>query len=151
MKVVLQKVSKAQVEVDNALVADISSGLLVFLGIHKDDQEKDMNIIINKILETRMFPDSSEEKYFDRSLQETKMDILIVSQFTLYANLKKGRRPSFDAAAAPSAAKNMYDSFITKLKNTYTGNIQTGVFQADMKVSLTNDGPVTFIYDSLDL
>lgn len=148
MRVVIQKVSKAHVEVNHTVVGSIGAGLLVLLGVHKDDNESDIDTIIKKILETRMFPNESGEKYFDISLKDTAMDILVVSQFTLYANLKKGRRPSFDNAASPIAAKNMYKKFLDKLRNSYTGNISTGIFQAHMEVSLTNTGPVTFIYDS---
>lgn len=151
MRIVLQKVKKAAVYVDNIIVGQIEHCVLLFLGIHKDDQKQDSEILIKKILEGRIFPDASEGKYFDRSLQETRSDILVVSQFTLYANMKKGRRPSFDDAASPEAAKELYEDFLKKLKNTYSGHVASGIFQADMEVSLTNDGPVTLIYNSTDL
>lgn len=151
MRVILQKVKEAEVKVEERSVGKIKNGLLIFLGIHKDDEEKDIDPLLKKILELRIFPDETREKYFDISLLENSADILVVSQFTLYGDLKKGRRPSFDMAKNPTDAKKLYDEFVKKLRMSHHGIVETGIFQADMHVSLVNDGPVTFIYDSQTL
>lgn len=148
MRIIIQQVSHASVRVDTLVTGEIERGIVVFLGIHKNDTEVDSDRIIQKILDARIFPDDTQGALFDQSIGNKQYGILVVSQFTLYGSLKKGRRPSFDQAATPNEAKKIYDLFVKKLKQVYSGRVETGIFQAHMEVSLTNDGPVTFIYDT---
>jgi D-aminoacyl-tRNA deacylase len=143
MRIVIQRVKSASVEIDTQVFSKINQGILVFLGIAKSDTENNIDFFINKLLNLRMFEDDSNK--MNKSIQEINGEILVVSQFTLYGNCQKGRRPSFDQAAKPEVAIPLYNKFIEKLKTQYPKKIQTGKFGADMQVKLENDGPVTFI------
>ena len=147
MRLLLQKVKHASVKVDEQIVGQIEAGYLVFLGISKDDTEETAVTAIQKLLELRILPDDTGEKYFDKSIRDHGAPLLIVSQFTLYGDLNRGRRPSFDLAASPDSARALYEYFLKTLKNSYTGQIETGIFQVHMDVSLENDGPVTFLLE----
>lgn len=146
MRVVIQRVSEASVTINNAEVASINSGLLVFLGIVEDDAQEDIDWLCNKILNLRVFPDDNE--VMNRSLIDSGGDLILVSQFTLHASTKKGNRPSYVKAAKPDVAIPLYEKFIVSLQENLGRRIQTGVFGADMNVKLLNDGPVTIIIDS---
>ena len=145
MKAVIQRVTRASVEVDGQLVGKIGEGLLVLLGVAKADGEPDGRFIVEKLRTLRIFSD--EAGRMNRSLTEIGGSILLVSQFTLLGNTRNGRRPSFDEAAAPDEAKHWYEWVQTMLKAQGT-HVETGVFAAHMKVDLLNDGPVTFCLDS---
>lgn len=145
MKAVVQRVKSAKVLVDGRVVGKIDKGLLVFLGIARDDEESDLAFLASKIPDLRIFADTSEK--FNLSLKEVGGEILVVSQFTLYGDCRKGRRPSFTEAADPHLAKDLYDRFILRLKEQGIP-VQTGEFQATMEVHLINDGPVTLILES---
>lgn len=146
MRLVIQRVSQASVTVDNQIIGQISSGLLVLLGIETADSEEDVDWLIQKTLQMRIFSD--EEGKMNYSLQDIHGELLVVSQFTLHASTKKGNRPSFIAAARPEQAIPLYESFIQKAEVALGKSVQAGSFGADMKVSLLNDGPVTIIIDS---
>lgn len=145
MRAVVQRVKEASVSVDGRLVASIGPGLLVLAGFHKDDTEKDSDYIISKITGLRIFGDS--EGNMNLSVEDVKGEILVVSQFTLYGDARKGRRPSFSEAMPPLEAAKFYDTFIEKFRSVY-GKVESGVFGADMDVSLVNAGPVTIMLDS---
>ncbi|MDN5303957.1 MAG: D-aminoacyl-tRNA deacylase [Fusobacteriaceae bacterium] len=144
MKVVLQKVKTANVKVNNEVVGEISKGILVFLGINNNDTEKEADWLINKIIKLRIFED--ENNKMNKSLIDINGEILIISQFTLYGDCRKGLRPSFTEAAPPEKAKKLYNYFVNKMKETGI-KIETGIFQEHMDVSLINDGPVTMIIE----
>lgn len=127
------------------MVASIGSGILVFLGVSKKDREQDADFLADKIVKLRMFPD--ERGKMNKSVEDVGGAVLIVPQFTLYGNCRKGRRPSFDEAAAPELAVPLYNYFVARVAS-YGLSVATGVFQAHMEVSLTNDGPVTFLLES---
>jgi D-tyrosyl-tRNA(Tyr) deacylase len=146
MRIVLQRVSKASVVIEDKKVASIKNGLLVLLGIVDDDSQDDIDWLCNKIVNMRIFPD--EKGIMNNSILESKGDIILVSQFTLHASTKKGNRPSYIKAAKPDIAIPLYEKFIDKLQQELGKPIQTGQFGADMKVKLINDGPVTVIVDS---
>jgi len=146
MKTVVQRVSEARVSVDGKVVGEISHGMLVLLGFAPEDSMDDLNWMINKLINLRIFKDN--ENKMNLSVQDIKGSILIVSQFTLYGDSKKGNRPSFVSAAGPEIAIPLYNSFISSLKDSFSGKVETGIFGADMKVSLINDGPVTLIIES---
>ena len=145
MRAVIQRVSEAGVTVDGVYTGRIGHGLAVLLGIAADDTETEADYLAEKIIGLRIFPDA--EGKFDRSVQEVNGSILVVSQFTLYGDCRKGRRPSFSAAAGPDKALPLYEYFINTLQ-TKEVSIATGRFQAMMAVHLVNDGPVTLIIDS---
>lgn len=145
MKAVIQRVSEAKVVVDGKPVGAIERGILVLLGVEKGDAEKDADWLAEKIASLRIFEDEAGK--MNLSIQDISGGLLIVSQFTLAGNCAKGRRPSFDTAAPPQEANRLYEYFVEKAKSLGIP-IQTGIFQADMKVSLVNDGPVTFILES---
>jgi D-tyrosyl-tRNA(Tyr) deacylase len=145
MRLLIQCVKEAQVVVEGALIGKIGKGILVFLGIHKDDTRQDCLYLKEKILALRIFKDKEEK--MNLSLQEIGGEILIVSQFTLYADCTKGRRPSFTEAAPPKVAKDLYDYFIDEMKKAFP-NLQTGLFGAHMEVKLVNDGPLTFLLET---
>ncbi len=145
MRAVVQRVSEARVRVDSAIVGEIGHGLLVFLGVTGQDSAADVTYIATKIRELRIFPD--DQGRMNRSLQDTHGAVLLVSQFTLYGDSRKGRRPSFIDAAPPAVAKALYEDVIRDLRDAGVA-VQTGVFQADMQVELVNDGPVTMLLDS---
>lgn len=144
MKLVIQRVSKASVTIDDAKCADIRNGLLVLLGIHMDDKIENVDWFVHKLVQMRIFND--ENGKMNRSVQDIQGEILIVSQFTLYGQAEKGNRPSFIQAARPEIAIPIYEDFIRKTKNILgEKRVQTGKFGADMKIELINDGPVTII------
>ena len=146
MKAVIQRVSKASVTIDNKVVANIESGMLILLGITHDDSEDDIKWLSNKIVNLRIFNDANN--VMNTSVKDSNGDIIVVSQFTLHASTKKGNRPSYIDAAKPEVAIPLYESFILEVENHLEKFIQTGKFGADMKVELLNDGPVTIIIDS---
>ncbi len=145
MRAVIQRVNSASVTVDKKVVSSIEKGLLILVGIHKDDTDKDCEYLIKKILNLRIF--EGEKSFVDKSVKDLDLEILFVSQFTLYADCKKGTRPSFDKAMSSKDAKVFYQNFINSFKQEYS-KIKDGVFGAYMQVNLVNDGPVTIILDS---
>jgi len=146
MKVVIQRVSKAHVTIDKKIMASISQGLLIFLGIVNDDTIEDISWLANKTANLRIFGDENE--VMNKSLLDVNGDAIVVSQFTLHAATKKGNRPSYIKAAKPDIAIPLYESFVKELEIVLGKTVQTGEFGADMKVELINDGPVTIIIDS---
>ncbi len=148
MRAVIQRVSKASVTVDSEITGEIGPGLLVFLGIHKDDEEKEIRWMVDKIINLRIFED--DDGKMNRSLIDTKGAMLVVSQFTLYGDCRKGRRPGYSSGAPPEKASTLYQQFIDAVaqKNISVAN---GRFQAHMDVELVNDGPVTLLLDSRKL
>ena len=147
MRALLQRVSSASVSVDNVITGQIEGGLLVFLGVGKSDTQEDLEYLVDKVINLRVFPD--EHGKFDRSVQDVGGEILLVSQFTLYADTRKGRRPGFSDAMPVNEAKELFIEATEAFRNSGV-NIETGVFQADMSVSLVNEGPVTLLIDSVD-
>jgi D-tyrosyl-tRNA(Tyr) deacylase len=145
MRAVVQRVTEAKVTVLNKLVGEISSGLLVLLGVAVEDSEKDAVYILDKILNLRIFEDAAEK--MNLSLLDIKGDLLVVSQFTLYGDVRRGRRPSFIEAAPPEKAEKLYEFFVSEAKKQMP-KVETGKFQAMMGVSLVNSGPVTVLLDS---
>ncbi|EJL59501.1 D-aminoacyl-tRNA deacylase [Flavobacterium sp. CF136] len=146
MKVVLQRVSSASVTVDGNKTADIQKGLLVLVGIEDADTQEDIDWLVGKIIKMRIFGD--ENDVMNCSVQDIDGDIIVVSQFTLHASTKKGNRPSYIKASKPEFAIPMYENFVKSLEKEFNKKVQTGIFGADMKVSLLNDGPVTILIDS---
>ncbi len=146
MKIVIQRVSKASVTIDTIKVASIKYGLLVLLGIINEDNQEDIDFLVRKIANLRVFND--ENKVMNLSLKDIHGEVIVVSQFTLQASTKKGNRPSYIKAAKPEIAINLYENFIKNLEIAIGKKVQTGQFGADMKVELLNDGPVTIIIDS---
>tara|TARA_B100000674_G_scaffold226870_1_gene186481 strand:+ start:292 stop:744 length:453 start_codon:yes stop_codon:yes gene_type:complete len=146
MRVVIQRVLNASVHVNEKKVSSIKKGLLVFVGFEVNDNNTDCDWIANKILNLRIF--SSKENKMELSVKDVKGDVLIVSQFTLHAKTKKGNRPSFIKSAKSEISKILYDKFILTIKELYKNKISQGIFGADMKIRLENDGPVTIIIDS---
>lgn len=147
MRILLQRVSSARVIIDGKVNGEIGSGLLVYLGIGRTDAEEQADYLLDKMLTLRIFPDASGR--MNRSVTEARGELLIVSQFTLYADVRRGRRPSFDSAAAPEQARLLYDYFVHSARNREI-NVQTGVFQASMEIHSVNVGPVTIFHDSND-
>lgn len=145
MKALLQRVLKAGVEINCRSVAEIKKGLLVFLGVMKGDTENDLDSLVKKVAQLRIFEDA--EGKMNLSVQDIKGEALVVSQFTLAANTRKGNRPSFDSAEAPERARALYETFVQRLKEKGIA-VQAGVFAESMAVSLVNDGPVTILIDS---
>ncbi|MCK5579704.1 MAG: D-tyrosyl-tRNA(Tyr) deacylase [Candidatus Omnitrophica bacterium] len=145
MKIVLQRVSEAHVKVGQKEVGRAGQGMLIFLGVAKGDAEEDVDYLIRKIIELRIFED--ENGKMNRSAKDVKAEFLVVSQFTLLGDCMKGRRPSFDKAAEPKEAERLYELFVEKLSQQ-DFKVATGEFRAMMDVSLVNDGPVTFVLDS---
>jgi D-tyrosyl-tRNA(Tyr) deacylase len=145
MKVVIQRVKSAAVYVDGRVTGKIGQGLLVLVGVGKGDGEEDIAFMASKLPDLRIFEDASGK--FNLSLREVGGEMLVVSQFTLYGDCKKGRRPSFIDAAEPAEAKKLYEQLIEKLKEQGVP-VETGEFQAKMEVHLINDGPVTILLDS---
>lgn len=146
MRIVIQRVSEASVRIDNEIIGQIDAGMMVLLGIEEADDQSDANWLIQKIVGLRIFND--EEGKMNKSIAEINGRFLVVSQFTLHASTKKGNRPSYVRAARPEEAIPLYEYFINQLGIITATKIETGKFGADMKVSLTNDGPVTVIIDS---
>jgi D-tyrosyl-tRNA(Tyr) deacylase len=145
MRAVVQRVKQAHVDVGGETVGAIQAGLLVLVGIASWDTRQDAEYLADKIIHLRIFPD--EAGRMNRSLLEARGALLVVSQFTLYGDCRKGRRPSFDDAAQPAEAQALYNHLVDLLRSSNT-SVETGVFQAAMDVHLVNDGPVTFILDS---
>lgn len=146
MRAVIQRVREASVEINGEVKAAISGGLLVLVGIEESDGLDDIEWLSGKIVRMRIFGD--DQDLMNLSVMETGGDILIVSQFTLHASTKKGNRPSFIKAARPEIAIPLYETFLIKIGKDLGKNVQSGIFGADMKVRLLNDGPVTIIIDS---
>lgn len=147
MRALIQRVLKAKVIVHNNIVSEISEGLVIFLGVGENDSQENCEILAEKIANLRIF--SNEQGKFDKSLLDIKGQALVVSQFTLYADTKKGRRPDFTKAAKPQIAEKLYNYFVQCLKNK-TIVTKTGIFAAEMKVELINNGPVTIWLDTKD-
>jgi len=145
MRAVIQRVSEAAVSVGEERVSGIGPGLLVLVGIGKDDGTADVEWIADKIVQLRIFPDENDQ--MNRSLQDIGGELLVVSQFTLYGDCRRGRRPSYSDAAAPEAAQPLYQQLVLRLRASGL-RVEEGVFRAMMKVQLVNDGPVTLLLDS---
>ena len=146
MKIVIQRVSEASVTIDENKVSEIKNGLLVLLGIVDDDAQEDINFLVRKTANLRVFNDENE--VMNKSLIDVDGEVIVVSQFTLQASTKKGNRPSYIKAARPEIAIPLYENFVATLEKELGKKVQTGKFGADMKVALVNDGPVTIIIDS---
>ena len=148
MRVVIQRVREASVKINDEIVGEIQQGLLVLLGIEHVDSELDADYLIQKLIDLRIFGDV--EGKMNLSVSDISGNLLIVSQFTLFADTKKGNRPSFIRSARPEQAIPLYDYFLSQLNKSFSGKIEKGVFGANMQVELINDGPVTIILDSKD-
>ena len=146
MRVVIQRVTKASVTVDEKQISAIESGLLILVGIENLDSQEDIDWLSNKIVNLRIFND--DQGVMNNSLLENNGDVIVVSQFTLHASTKKGNRPSYINAARPETAVPIYEAFVKALELKLGKKVGTGVFGADMKVALLNDGPVTILMDS---
>ena len=146
MRAIIQRVSSASVQIEGKIKGQIQTGLLVLLGIENEDTIKDMEWLVKKIIQLRIFSD--EEGKMNLSIQDINGDILLISQFTLFASTKKGNRPSFIRSAKPEIANPLYEQFIIETEKVLCKKIQTGIFGADMQVALVNDGPVTIHIDS---
>lgn len=146
MRIVIQRVSQASVEIDKKIKGQIGKGLLLLAGFTADDSDEDLKWIASKVAQLRIFSD--EQDKMNLSVQDVAGDILVISQFTLYASTKKGNRPSYINAAPPALAIPLYERFVKMLEESLGKPVQTGEFGADMKVSLLNDGPVTIVMDS---
>ena len=146
MKVVLQRVASASVTIEDKIVGEIQKGILALVGIEDADTQEDIDWLVAKITQLRIFGD--DNGVMNLSVEEVNGDVLVVSQFTLHAATKKGNRPSYIKAARPEIAIPIYEKFVNTLENKLGKKIPTGIFGADMKVALLNDGPVTIIMDS---
>lgn len=146
MKILIQRVGHASIEVEHKMHAQIKSGLLIFLGIEKDDDSSDVDYLVGKSAALRIFSDPDGK--MNLSIQDVGGEALIVSQFTLHASTKKGNRPSYVKAARPEHAIPLYEYFIQKMNLELPEKVKSGVFGADMKIQLLNDGPVTIMIDS---
>jgi len=146
MRAVIQRVSQASVSVEGVIIAEIQSGLLVLLGIIDTDTSQDINWLTNKLANLRIFNDA--DGVMNTSLKNSNGSAIVVSQFTLYAQTKKGNRPSYIKAAKPEIAKPLYEQFVQQFETDLEQKVQAGQFGADMKVALVNDGPVTIIVDT---
>jgi D-tyrosyl-tRNA(Tyr) deacylase len=146
MRAVIQRVTHAEVVVDGNTTGAINHGMLVLLGITHDDHHNDIDYLVKKLINLRIFNDEAGK--MNLSVTDTKGSILVVSQFTLFADTAKGNRPSYIDAARPEMAQTLYTQFCDMLRKHFTGEIQQGIFGADMKITLLNDGPVTIILDS---
>ncbi len=146
MKIVIQRVKNASVSINNKLVGHISKGLLILVGIETEDASEDIEWLVNKIANLRIFND--EQEVMNLNVNQVNGEVLAISQFTLQASTKKGNRPSYIKAARPEVAIPLYESFLNALRKSITNNVETGEFGADMQVALVNDGPVTIIIDS---
>ena len=145
MRVVLQRVLKANVSVNNNIVGQINKGIVIFVGFISSDNDKVIEYIIDKVINLRIFEDENDK--MNLSLIDVKGELLIIPNFTLYGDARKGRRPSYSNAASPKDAELIYNNFIEKAKKLDL-NVQTGIFQADMKVEIVNDGPINILIDS---
>ena len=145
LKILLQRVLEASVRVDHKLVGSIESGLLLLVGFSREDEKINLQRVVSKVTNLRVFEDSSGK--LQNSIIETGGQVLVVPQFTLYANTKRGRRPDFVEAMLPSIATKIFEEFLNQFESDFSGVIQKGVFGADMKVSLVNDGPFTLMLE----
>lgn len=145
MKLVIQRVSQARVDVNHIATGSIQSGLVVFLGVAKGDTEEDSDYLLDKLLGLRIFPDDTGK--MNRNIADAGGSLLLISQFTLYGDCRKGRRPSFDRAAPPDRALALYNYFVAQARRGPVP-VETGVFQASMQVHIVNEGPVTILIDS---
>ncbi len=145
MRAVVQRVKKSKVTVDERVVGEINQGLMVLLGVGNEDAESDVEYLSEKIINLRIFEDNDGK--MNKSLLDIGGEILVVSQFTLYGDCRKGRRPGFDKAARPDIAKELYESFLNRCRE-YGIITRSGIFQADMLVDISNNGPVTLLLDS---
>lgn len=146
MKLVIQRVLESQVKINEEIAGAIGKGMLILVGIEQEDGKEDLNWLVNKVANLRIFDD--KDGVMNLNINQANGDVLAISQFTLHASTKKGNRPSYIKAARPEMAIPLYESFIKELSLLLDGNLTTGEFGADMKVSLVNDGPVTIIIDS---
>jgi len=146
MRAIIQRVSSASVAIESQIKSAIQKGLLVLLGVEESDTPEDLDWLSGKIVRLRIFPD--DQGVMNRSVQEAQGDILVVSQFTLFASTRKGNRPSYSRAARPETAVPLYEAFVRRLTQDLGRPVLTGEFGAEMKVSLTNDGPVTILIDT---
>ncbi|MCX7817273.1 MAG: D-aminoacyl-tRNA deacylase [Syntrophales bacterium] len=146
MRAVIQRVDKVSVHVDGSLISETGRGVIVFLGVEKGDQETDADYLLQKILNLRIFEDRGGK--MNLSLLDMNGQMMIISQFTLLADCSKGRRPSFIKAEEPELARRLYEYFLKRAENSLPGRIGSGEFQADMKIDVVNDGPVTILLDS---
>jgi len=146
MKIILQKVKQASVKVHGKVVGEIPHGFLILLGVGQGDTSLQADYLVDKILKLRLFAESGSETFMEKNIVEYNGEILIVSQFTLYGDCKKGTRPSFSDAARPDTARELYEYVISKFKES-TVHIESGEFQAYMEVELINDGPITLILE----
>ncbi len=145
MRAVVQRVKKSRVTVEGKITGEINKGLMVLLGVGQEDSSQDIDYLAEKIINLRIFEDNNGK--MNLSLLDVGGELLVVSQFTLYGDCRKGRRPGYDKAARPDMAKELYGSFVEKCRS-YGVNTQTGIFQAEMLVDISNDGPVTLLLDS---
>ena len=148
MKVIIQRVLQASVTIESRIVSQIQEGLVILVGIEDLDNQEDIHWLTSKIINLRIFND--EKDVMNLSVKDINGEIIVVSQFTLHASTKKGNRPSYIKASKPEIAIPLYESFVSQLESELGKKIQTGIFGADMKVSLVNDGPVTIVIDSKD-
>lgn len=146
MKAVIQRVTNAKVTVDGEITGEIGQGFLVLLGVTEDDTEKEMKLLAKKVAEIRIFTDENDK--MNLSLDKVDGEVLVVSQFTLCADLSHGRRPSFIKSAKPDKANKLYEQFCDELRTLGVRKVATGIFGADMKVELLNDGPVTIVMNT---
>lgn len=146
MRLVVQRVKEASVEINNTLHSKIGQGLLLLLGVDPNDTDEDINWLANKVAQMRIFSDA--EGLMNKSVIDVNGEVMVVSQFTLFASTKKGNRPSFTGAAKPDLAKELYLNFVNVLTKQIQKQVATGLFAADMQVKLVNDGPVTILIDS---
>jgi len=146
VRAVIQRVAEARVRVDGRIIGEIGPGLVVFLGVGRGDDAADVTYIVSKIHDLRVF-EGADGRHMDRSVADVSGSVLLVSQFTLYGDLRKGRRPAFDAASPADAARELYEDVVRELRSTRVP-VATGEFQAMMRVELVNDGPVTILLDS---
>jgi D-tyrosyl-tRNA(Tyr) deacylase len=146
MKAVIQRVTQASVTIESNIVAEIQKGLLILIGIEEADNQEDIQWLVSKIANLRIFGDENE--VMNLSVKDVAGDVIIVSQFTLHASTKKGNRPSYIKAARPETAIPIYEKFVAQMEIEIGKKVQTGQFGADMKIALLNDGPVTIIIDT---
>ena len=146
MRAVVQRVKRAQVRVEGSITGKIERGILILLGVGEDDENKDLEYIADKIINLRIFEDNDDK--MNLSVLDVGGEALVVSQFTLYGDCRKGNRPSYSKAARPQKAQDLYNRFIEYVSNKYSINVESGIFQASMEVDFINDGPVTLMIDS---
>ena len=142
----IQRVSRASVHVEDREVGAVGPGLLILLGVGLDDTRENIPLLVQKIIKLRIFSDAQDK--MNLSVQDIKGEILVISQFTLYADTRKGNRPSFTGAAGGDSALALYEAFVLDLRKNFQGRVDTGEFGADMKVSLVNDGPITIMLEN---